>query len=130
VPDHPFREVVFSDIQSEPSLAQLEAIPSSPSTRHTRGEAEPQLTTTSLHIVIESNKVSSQPPLLQTEQFQLLQPLLIRPALQTPDIVSLRLLTLHNSLYLTHCLSLCETALLKEVKHNKNRKRLLILISH
>ena len=36
VPDHPFREVVFPNIQSESSLAQLEAIPSSPITSHTR----------------------------------------------------------------------------------------------
>ena len=44
----------------------------------------PQLTTTSLQVVIESNEVSPEPPLLQTEQSQLLQPLLIRPVLQTP----------------------------------------------
>jgi len=30
VPDHPFREVVFPNIQPESSLAQLEAIPFSP----------------------------------------------------------------------------------------------------
>ena len=54
VPDHPFREVVFPNIQPEPSLVQLEAIPSSPITSHTREEADPQLTTTSLQVVIES----------------------------------------------------------------------------
>jgi len=32
VPDHPFREVVFPDVQPESSLVQLEAIPSSPIT--------------------------------------------------------------------------------------------------
>jgi len=58
VPDHPFREVVFPNVQPEPSLAQLEAIPSSPITGYTREEAEPQLTTISLQVVIESNKVS------------------------------------------------------------------------
>jgi len=36
VPDHPFREVVFPDIQPEPSLAQLEAIPSRPVTSYLR----------------------------------------------------------------------------------------------
>jgi len=36
VPDHPFREVVFPNVQPEPSLAQFEAIPSSPITSHTR----------------------------------------------------------------------------------------------
>jgi len=30
VPDHPFREVVFPNVQPESSMAQLEAIPSSP----------------------------------------------------------------------------------------------------
>ena len=47
VPDHPFREVAFPNIQPEPSLAQFEAIPSSPITSHMREEANPQLTTTS-----------------------------------------------------------------------------------
>ena len=83
-PDHPFREVVFPNVQPESFLAQLEAIPSSPIASHTREEADPQLTTTSLQVVIESNKVSPEPPLLQTEQSQLLQPLFIRPVLQTP----------------------------------------------
>jgi len=35
---------------------QLEAIPSSPITSHTREEAAPQLTTTSLQVVIETCK--------------------------------------------------------------------------
>ena len=56
----------------------------SPITSYTREEADPQLTTTSLQAVIESNKVSPEPPLLQTEKSQLLQLLLIRPVLQTP----------------------------------------------
>ena len=62
VPDRPFREVVFPNVQPEPSLAQLEAIPSSPITSHTREEANPQLTTTSLQVVIESNNVSPESP--------------------------------------------------------------------
>ena len=66
VPEHSFREVLFPNIQPEPSLAQLEAIPSSPITSYTREEADPQLTTTFLQVVIESNKVSPDPPLLQT----------------------------------------------------------------
>jgi len=36
VPDHPFREVVFPNVQPESSLVQLEAIPSSPITSHAR----------------------------------------------------------------------------------------------
>ena len=64
VPDHPFREVVFPNVQPESSLMQREAIPSRPITSHMREEADPQLTTTSLQVAIESNKVSSEPPLL------------------------------------------------------------------
>ena len=37
MPDHPFREVVFPNVQPEPSLAQLEAIPSSPITEDRNG---------------------------------------------------------------------------------------------
>ena len=43
VPDHPFREVVFPNVQPEPSLAQLEAIPSSPITSHMREWAQAYL---------------------------------------------------------------------------------------
>ena len=46
-PDHSFREVVFPNVQPEPSLAQLEAIPSSPITGYRSEGANPQLTTTS-----------------------------------------------------------------------------------
>ena len=55
MPDHSFREVLFPNVQPEPSLVQLEAIPSSPITRYRREEADPQLITTSLQVVIESN---------------------------------------------------------------------------
>ena len=65
MPDHPFREVVFPNVQPEPSLAQLEAIPSSPITSYTREKADPQLSTTSLQVVIGSNTVSPEPPLLK-----------------------------------------------------------------
>ena len=85
VPGHPFRQVEFPNVQPESSLAQLEAIPSSPITSHPREEAGPQLTTASLQVVMESNKVSPEPPLLQTEQSQLLQLPLTRPVLQTPN---------------------------------------------
>jgi len=49
-----------------------------------REEADSQLTTTSLQVVLETNKVTPEPALLQTEQSHLLQPLLMRPVLQTP----------------------------------------------
>jgi len=54
--ENTFREVVFMNVQPEPSLVQLEAIPSSPITSHRREEADLQLTTTSLQVVIESDK--------------------------------------------------------------------------
>ena len=57
VPDNFFRKVVFPNMQPESLLAQLEAIPSSSIASYTREEADPQLTTTSLQVVIESNKV-------------------------------------------------------------------------
>ena len=59
-----FREVVLPNVQPEPFLVQLEAIPSSPITDYMGEEADPQLTTTSLWVVIESNKISPEPPLL------------------------------------------------------------------
>ena len=100
-----FREVVFPNVQPEPPLLQLEAIPSSPITSCTREESNPQLTTTSLQVVIESNKVSPEPSLFQTEQSQLLQPLLIRPVLQTPHQLCRPSLNTLPSLSLQkHCL--------------------------
>ena len=47
-------------------------------------EAKPLLITASLQEVVECNEVSSEPPLLQTEQSRLPQLLLIRLVLQTP----------------------------------------------
>ena len=45
--------------------------------------ADPHLTTTSLQVVVEGNKVTPELPLLQTEQSELSQPFLIRLVLQT-----------------------------------------------
>ena len=55
-PDHSVREV-FPNIQPESPLAQLEAIPSSPIASH-MGEAYRLLTTASLQVVTENDKVS------------------------------------------------------------------------
>ena len=60
-------EKFFSNIQPESPLAQLEAIPPSPVASYLGEEADPHLTTASLQVVVESNKVSPKPPLLQTE---------------------------------------------------------------
>jgi len=69
-PDHSFSKVIFPDIQSKPSLMQLEAISSRPIAGYLGEETDTCLTTTSFHLVAESNKVSPQPPLLQTKQPQ------------------------------------------------------------
>jgi len=69
---------MFPNIQSEPPLTQPEAIASRPIARYLGEETNTQLTTTSFQVVVEGNKVSSQPPLLQSKQSQFPQPLLIR----------------------------------------------------
>ncbi|KAK4828748.1 hypothetical protein QYF61_000739 [Mycteria americana] len=81
--DNPFSEEKFPNIQSKPPLAQLEAISSHPITCYLGEETDPHLATTSFEAVVESHKVSPQPPFLQAEQPQLPQPLLIRLVLQT-----------------------------------------------
>ncbi|KAK4818296.1 hypothetical protein QYF61_010438 [Mycteria americana] len=81
--DNPFSEVTFPNIQSKPPLAQLEAISSCPITCYLGEETDPHLSTASFQVVVESNKVSPQPPFLQAKQSQFPQPLLIRLLLQT-----------------------------------------------
>ncbi|KAK4829008.1 hypothetical protein QYF61_001764 [Mycteria americana] len=81
--DNPFSEVKFPNIQSKPPLAQLEAISSCPVTCYLGEETDPHLSTTSFQVVVESDKVSPQPPFLQAKQPQFPQPLLIRLVLQT-----------------------------------------------
>ncbi|KAK4821667.1 hypothetical protein QYF61_027135 [Mycteria americana] len=71
--DNPFSEVKFPNIQSKPPLVQLEAISSRPSTCYLGEETDPHLATTSFQVVVESNKVSPQPPFLQAKQPQLPQ---------------------------------------------------------
>ncbi|KAK4831267.1 hypothetical protein QYF61_016737 [Mycteria americana] len=80
---NPFSEVKFPNIQSKPPLAQLEAISFRPITCYLGEETNPHLSTTSFQGVVESNKVSPQPLLLQAKQPQVPQPLLIRLLLQT-----------------------------------------------
>ena len=70
VPAHNFGEEIFPNIQPEPPLEPLEDIPSSPITSYTGEEADLHLTTTSLQVVVESGKVSTEPSLLQTKQYQ------------------------------------------------------------
>ncbi|KAK4807165.1 hypothetical protein QYF61_024285 [Mycteria americana] len=65
------------------TLSGLEAISSCPIASYLGEETDPHLSTTSFQVVVESNKVSPQPPLLQAKQSQFPQPLLIRLVLQT-----------------------------------------------
>ncbi|KAK4831743.1 LOW QUALITY PROTEIN: hypothetical protein QYF61_018873 [Mycteria americana] len=81
--DNPFGEDIFPNIQSKPPLVQLEAISSHPITCYLGEETNTHLATTSFQVVVESNKVSPQPLLLQTKQPQFPHPLLIRLLLQT-----------------------------------------------
>ncbi|KAK4817794.1 hypothetical protein QYF61_027798 [Mycteria americana] len=76
--DNPFSEVKFPNIQSKPPLAQLEAISSCPIACYLGEETDPHLATTSFQVVVESDKVSPQPPSLQAKPPQFPQPLLIR----------------------------------------------------
>ncbi|KAK4827433.1 hypothetical protein QYF61_017990, partial [Mycteria americana] len=81
--DNPFSEVKFPNIQSKSPLVQLEAISSRPITCYLGEDTNPHLSTTSFQVVVESNKVSPQPPFLQAKQPQFPQPLLRRLLLQT-----------------------------------------------
>ena len=76
--DHSFSKEIFPVIQSKLSLKKLEAMSSHPITSYLGEETNTHLTTVSFQVVIESDKVSPQPPLLQTKQPQFPQPLLIR----------------------------------------------------
>ncbi|KAK4810721.1 hypothetical protein QYF61_007695 [Mycteria americana] len=81
--DNPFSEEKFPNIQSQPPLVQLEAISSCPITCYLGEETNTHLATTSFQVVVESNKVSPEPSLLQAKQSQLPQPLLYELLLQT-----------------------------------------------
>ena len=73
----------FPNIQPKPLLVQLETISSRPIASYAGEEADPHLTTASIQVVVESDKVSPEPSLFQTEQSQFPQPLLTRLVLQT-----------------------------------------------
>jgi len=76
--DHSFSKEIVPNIQSKPSLTQLEAIASRPIASYLGEETNTCLTTTSLQGVVESKKVSPQPLLLQTKRSLFPQSLLIR----------------------------------------------------
>jgi len=65
MPDHSCSEDIAPNIQVAP-LMQLEAIASHPIAGYLGAETNPHLTTPSFQGAVESDKVSPQPPLLQT----------------------------------------------------------------
>ncbi|KAK4825522.1 LOW QUALITY PROTEIN: hypothetical protein QYF61_000035, partial [Mycteria americana] len=81
--DKLFGEEIFPNIQSKPPLLQLEYVSSCPISCYLEEDTNTHLTTTFFQVVLESNKVSPQPPFLQAEQPQFPQLLLIRLLLQT-----------------------------------------------
>ncbi|GAB0205879.1 hypothetical protein GRJ2_003053500 [Grus japonensis] len=81
--DGSFSEEIFPNIQSKPPLEQLEAIFCCPIACYLGEKTNTHLTTTSFQVVVESDKVSPQPPFLQAKQPQFPQLLLIRLVLQT-----------------------------------------------
>ena len=72
--DKPFGEDVSPHIQSRPPLAQVEAVSSRPVTCSLGEETDTHLATTSFQVVVESGKVSPQPPFLQAKQPPFPQP--------------------------------------------------------
>jgi len=77
MPDHSFSKEIFPNIQSKRPLMQLEAISSHPIAGYLGEETNTCLSTAAFQAVVESEKVSPQPPLLQTEQPQLPQVLIV-----------------------------------------------------
>jgi len=82
--DHSFSKKIFPNISSKPPLTRLEAIASRPIASSMGEETNTYLSTASFQVVVESNKVPPQPPLLQTKQPQFPQLLLLSLVFQTP----------------------------------------------
>ena len=78
MPDLSFSKEIFPNIQSKPPLTQHDSIASCPVISYLGEEINTRLTTTSFQVLVESDKISLQPPLLQTKQPQLPQLLLVR----------------------------------------------------
>ncbi|KAK4830680.1 hypothetical protein QYF61_012849 [Mycteria americana] len=81
--DNPFSKEIVPNSQSKPPLVQLEVISSCSIACYLGEETDTHLSTTSFQVVVESGKVSPQPPFLQAKQPQFPQLLLIRLVLQT-----------------------------------------------
>ena len=88
---------------------QLEAISSHPIARYLGEETNTCLITTSFKVVVERDKVSPQPPLLQAKQPRLPQLLLITFVLQTLHQLCCASLDMHS--LLCTCNTLWQVAL-------------------
>jgi len=73
---------IFPNIQSKPPLTQIEGIAFHPIASYLGEEINTCLTTLSFQVVVESNNVPPQPPLLQSKQSQIPQLFLIKLVLQ------------------------------------------------
>jgi len=67
-PDCSSGEEIFRNIQPEHPLVQLEASPSHPIVSHMREDTDHHLTTASFQGVVETDKISPEPPLLRRKQ--------------------------------------------------------------
>jgi len=90
--DHSFSKDFFPNIYSKSPLMQFEAIASCPIASYLGDETNTCLTTTSFQVVVEGNKVRSQPPLLQIEQSELPQLLSLIALLWTRSSTSMSFL--------------------------------------
>lgn len=66
--DNPFYEETFPNIQTKPTLGQLEATSSCPDICNLGEKADTHFETTSFPADEESNKISLKPPFLQAKQ--------------------------------------------------------------
>ena len=79
--DNPFSKEIFPIIQSKPPLAQLEAISSCLTACYFGKDTDTHLTTISF--IVQSDKVSPEPPFLHAKQPQFPQPLFTGLVLHT-----------------------------------------------
>ncbi|KAJ7424515.1 hypothetical protein WISP_28382 [Willisornis vidua] len=77
MPDHSLCKEFLSNVQTKPPLAELEPVSSCSTAGCLREETNPHPATTSFQVVVESDDISPEPPLLQAKQPQVPQPFLI-----------------------------------------------------
>ena len=82
--DNPLSEEFFPNIQPKLPSVQLETISFCPISCYLGEETDIHLITTSYQVVVESDKISLEPPSLQAKHPHFPQLLLIRLVLQTP----------------------------------------------